>query len=671
MIRRSIVVATVWMLASPLCYGTALGQWTADGAPLCTAPGSQLAPILVADGAGGAIAVWQDHRGGASEIYCLRIAGDGAIAAGWPADGVQVTGGGDPSGGVAVSDGAGGVVVAWRDTRATPGGRIYAQRLLASGARATGWPEGGAQVSVSSSFRYVAAPGIAPDGEGGAIVIYGSYYLLCTPHGSCSVTETTLLAERIGPLGTVDPPWSDGEAVLSMLAAPVAVVVTDGAGGAIAGWIQDILGGSRVVLQRVSGAGVVPAPWPVNGLALDDAPGVKNALRVAPDGAGGALIGWLRQNVISGSDLYAARVDSTGTMVAGWPAGGTPVCTAAGDQTAPDLLGDAAGGAILCWQDGRGGSADIYALHLDASGSAIAGWPPDGAPLCVAPGDQLAPRAASDGFGGAYAAWQDFRAGGPADIYAQHVTTGGANAQGWRPDGNEICTAPASQRLPVIAPDAAGGAVVAWEDVRGGPTCGVSPCDDIYAQRLVVDGSVAVRVSVVWSEVGVEGARIAWSLEPAPPGSVRIERAEEPGAWALSGFGSVDGTGRLEFTDRAAAAGRRFGYRLAIQEPGGLRFAGETWIAVPAATRLELAGPRPNPSSGRLRVSFALPGAGAAVLQLIDVAGRRLRSVEVGRLGPGRHSIEFGADAQIPAGVYRLRLSCGDDTITASVVVLK
>lgn len=47
-------------------------QWTANGVPVCTAANDQNYPVLVSDGAGGAIITWQDLRNGGSDIYAQR-----------------------------------------------------------------------------------------------------------------------------------------------------------------------------------------------------------------------------------------------------------------------------------------------------------------------------------------------------------------------------------------------------------------------------------------------------------------------------------------------------------------------------------------------------------------------------------------------------------------------
>src|SRR5437867_6075918 len=39
-------------------------KWVVDGIPLCAASGDQMFPTAVSDGAGGAIVAWQDARGG-------------------------------------------------------------------------------------------------------------------------------------------------------------------------------------------------------------------------------------------------------------------------------------------------------------------------------------------------------------------------------------------------------------------------------------------------------------------------------------------------------------------------------------------------------------------------------------------------------------------------------
>ena len=76
----------------------------------------------------------------------------------------------------------------------------------------------------------------------------------------------------------------------------------------------------------------------------------------------------------------------------------------------------------------------------------------------------------------------------------------------------------------------------------------------------------------------------------------------------------------------------------------------------------------PNPSRGPLRIEFSLTGGGGATLELLDVAGRRVGSREVGALGAGRHQVEF--QGRLPAGIYLVRLSQGYRTRVMKAVVV-
>src|SRR5262245_22429953 len=58
-------------------------QWTAAGVAVCAAADFQQSPQLVSDGAGGAIVTWLDSRSGAAHVYAQRV--DAAGAPQWAA----------------------------------------------------------------------------------------------------------------------------------------------------------------------------------------------------------------------------------------------------------------------------------------------------------------------------------------------------------------------------------------------------------------------------------------------------------------------------------------------------------------------------------------------------------------------------------------------------------
>lgn len=91
----------------------------------------------------------------------------------------------------------------------------------------------------------------------------------------------------------------------------------------------------------------------------------------------------------------------------------------------------------------------------------------------------------------------------------------------------------------------------------------------------------------------------------------------------------------------------------------------------PQPASLALHGVSPNPSAGTCAAEFSLPDAAPAMLELLDLAGRRLWQQAVGALGPGRHAVAVAAGMRLPAGLYLLRLAHGRLTLTSKVVRLK
>jgi hypothetical protein len=86
------------------------------------------------------------------------------------------------------------------------------------------------------------------------------------------------------------------------------------------------------------------------------------------------------------------------------------------------------------------------------------------------------------------------------------------------------------------------------------------------------------------------------------------------------------------------------------------------------------AAPFPNPAHGGTRFRLALPVSSDAHLALYDVAGRRVRTLVEGPLGPGRHDVPWdGTDdggRRLGAGVYFARATWSGFTAERRVVLL-
>ena len=235
-------------------------------------------------------------------------------------------------------------------------------------------------------------------------------------------------------------------------------IASDSLGGSIMVWQDDRSGNGDIYAQRIDAGG---APlWTVDGVVVCTASGTQSDPVIISDGAGGAIIMW-QDRRWGGYDIYAQRIDASGTPL--WTADGVAVCTAANSQWFLQITSDGAGGAIVTWEDFRSGNNDIYAQRIDASGAPL--WTADGVAVCTAAQTQSNPELISDGAGGAIVTWRDRRSGS-YDIYAQRIDAGGTPL--WTADGVAVCTALGSEGSPDIISDGAAGAIVTWEDFRGG-----------------------------------------------------------------------------------------------------------------------------------------------------------------------------------------------------------
>jgi hypothetical protein len=113
-----------------------VNEWTYNGIVVCSNQSWKGWPIITTDGNGGAIIAWDDRRNVALEIdlYAQRISGAGVRQ--WNSDGVAVcTATDNQEDYIIIADGNGGAILTWEDHRA--GGsnpKIYAQRITSYGA---------------------------------------------------------------------------------------------------------------------------------------------------------------------------------------------------------------------------------------------------------------------------------------------------------------------------------------------------------------------------------------------------------------------------------------------------------------------------------------------------------------------------------------------------------
>ncbi len=92
----------------------------------------------------------------------------------------------------------------------------------------------------------------------------------------------------------------------------------------------------------------------------------------------------------------------------------------------------------------------------------------------------------------------------------------------------------------------------------------------------------------------------------------------------------------------------------------------------PAAPRLALGAPSPNPASGVVHWTLTLAAAGAVRMAIYDVSGRLVRSLHDGALRSGEHAFAWdGRDARgalAPSGAYFVRATAGGASATRRIV---
>ncbi len=382
-------------------------QWQYNGVIVCsTSLGIQSYISAVSDGKGGAIIAWSDIRIGETDIYVQRINSQGQVK--WLSNGIPVCKAAWEQHYLkAVSDGHGGIIIAWQDDRKGPNGNvdtdIFAQRVDSNGT--VKWTNNGVAICKAVEWQYFLD--ITSDGNGGAIISWQDYRM--------GTGNADIYVQHINSNGTVK--WTTNGIALcsSVFAKGNSAIIPDDKGGAIVSWEDRRNSGQLdIYAQRIDKNGVVK--WLANGIPICLMPGTKTRPSLMRDGKGGAIITWDEQGP------YVQRVDSNG--VPQWMANGMPITAAQYSQPNCSIVSDENGGAVVVWYDfGSLNNADVYAQRIDSNG--VVKWANAGTAICTAPNKQEQVSVISDGTGGAILAWQDFRNGADLNVFAQRIDANG------------------------------------------------------------------------------------------------------------------------------------------------------------------------------------------------------------------------------------------------------
>jgi len=549
----------------------------AEGLPVSTANGRQSSPRIVASPGGGAWISWLDQRSGYStEVFGARLDAAGTPSTGGTDQGDTLTWITCTKRDLAyVADGTGGTLASWSDHRCVSalGYDIFVLRLDAAGRPLAAWPLDG--LAVTSAQGSQLRPAIASDGAGGAFVAWTDV----------ATQPATLRAQHVLASGALDPAWPDSGLLLASAAADSAAptLAPDGAGGFYVAWDDRREGDLDIRLQRVAPTGAIASGWPSGGVAACTWPGDQWGVMLVA-GVSGAALAW-QDGRGAVDQVYACRILPNGALAPGWPVGGKAVAPGAADQRDMQLARADVGGMRFAWSEDRGAGtgADIYAQRLDSTGTSFPGWPANGAVVCAAPGVQDEPAMTVDGVGGAFFAWTDRRdslATG-LDLFVQRLDASGAVSGGWPADGVSLCAAPGDQREVRLTGNGHGGAFAAWTDGRNVATSG----DDIVSREVDPGGPSVSRAGGLAATHRDGQTFLRWSTPAGRGWTYRLYASGSP----ISSTADL-ATATLVGIARDSSAcdlrlsrvvGAVFGYRI---EPGGQDLPPQSGLFVRTAT---------------------------------------------------------------------------------------
>lgn len=507
-------------------------QWTENGVPICTASTSQWSPKLVSDNAGGAIITWYDYRNELPDIYVQRINGDGNVL--WNVDGIGIcTSAGYQNNPQITSDLTGGAFISWNDYRNSDSSDVYIQHINSEGN--ISWTENGVVLCDANDFQ--SGPLTIDDSNGGAVITWadrrtGEYDIyaqrvnnqgetlwasngiaICSAENHQSFhkviksdnnsfiitwedrrntsdgnTGFDIYAQLLNMEGSVN--WTENGIPIcnSYYNQYNPTITTDGLGGAFIAWEDYRSADSKdLYIQHINASGI--SQWDPLGVPISVVPQLDQGYcELVPDGNGGVIATWLSYYQSLVSDIFASHITSSGKLDGEelpLPLPNFNVSSAENSQLNPQVIPSQDGGIMVVWQDGRYGDYDIYAQLFDQNGDAQ--WTINGVPVCSKSGNQTYPMLVPDGADGAVIAWQedtyeDF------DISAQRIDKNG-NIQ-WQSDGISISATEEIQYRFDIAEDGSGGAYIVWADFRGGYYD-----DDIYGQHISGDGTLKWEIN--------------------------------------------------------------------------------------------------------------------------------------------------------------------------------
>ncbi len=338
-------------------------------------------PRLCLDNAGGVIVGWWQevyddttNTTTYAQVFAQKI--NSAGIAQWGPGGVQVcTAAGLRGQPDIVSDGAGGAIIAFMDTRNnvfTPGAEfdeylnldIYAQRISNAGNLL--WNNAGADVCTATNAQYLEPYQTnnyaISDGAGGAIVVFDDYPLGVDYPGN-------LYAQKLNSAGIKQ--WASSGIAVCVASGEqyLSNIISDGAQGLVALWTDmRSTPNSRLYAQQINASGT--NTWVADGILISGITDNANGGYITGN-AGNYIVSWRGQDTVSASKISAQKINSMGALQ--WAAAGADVYTNPNNYSIgePRVVISDSGKVIITWEETTNNNLgpDIYARKLNVNGA--------------------------------------------------------------------------------------------------------------------------------------------------------------------------------------------------------------------------------------------------------------------------------------------------------------
>ncbi len=323
-------------------------QWASDGAIVCKMVGIQEKIQLASNGNGGTIIIWHDSRvNNDKAIYAQNLSFDGSVK--WMENGILLSKVYDADFKI-ISDDKEGAVIAWADNSNLNLKRgMYGQRIDSNGKKL--WQEEGVYIKTKGGGAYY--PCLVTDGANGAIISW--------EHRRDTGIGINISMQRLDSNGVIK--W--GENSVSVFNLDISEkkrsnMVSDDNGGAIITWNDGrvyTINYPNIYAQRINAEGI--PQWLKNGVAITNYQYTSsNTPQIAKDGAGGAVISWDETNFATA--VMIQGINSSGEML--WNTTDRPIGNMGFGSK---IISDELGNAIITWNfDVSMHNIDIYAKKI-------------------------------------------------------------------------------------------------------------------------------------------------------------------------------------------------------------------------------------------------------------------------------------------------------------------